>query len=173
LFASNASAGPISLSTVGGEDLLLGGYNIGSSEHAEEDFLFNYLETLGEGYNPSNLSYQKVDVAGAASFVEVIGEPSGSDLWAIDFASFGLTNPLVFLVKFGNAQYDHYLYQNVQSLRFGVVDLADIAAAKGKITITSVSHTSTAVPEPATLSLLALGLAGAGIASRKRQRQLV
>jgi len=170
--ASRASAEPLDISSVGVEDLLVGGYDLANSDKAERDFLFNYLETLGLGYSLSDLSYQKINVEGTASFVEVIGEPAGGDLWAIDFASFGLVNPLYFLVRFGNAEYDHYLYQNLESLQFGVVDLADITASRGNITISSISHTSVAVPEPATLSLLVLGIASAGFASRKRPRQL-
>jgi len=169
LFASSASAGPLDISSVGVKDLLVGGYDLGNSENAERDFLFNYLPTLGLGSSLSNFAYQKIDIEGPASFVEVTGEPAG-DFWAIDFASFGVFQPLLFLVKFGNAEYGHYLYQNLESLQFGVVDLADITATKGNITISSISHTS-AVPEPATLSLLVLGIASVGVASRKRRRQ--
>ncbi len=170
LFASSASAELIALSTVEGEDILIGGYNVGSSDQAEGDFLFNYLQTLDPSYNSIDFTYQKIDINGSNSFLEVTDETDGSNLWAIDFSSFGLTNPLIFLVKFGNAEYEQYLYTNVASLQYGVVDLADITPEHGKITISSISHTS--VPEPATLSLLALGIAGAGIASRKRRRQL-
>lgn len=170
-FASSAGAAPVALATVGGVDQLIGGYNgIGNSEAAEEAFLFDYLTS--QGYDEEELVYQKVDLSGQASFDQVIGS---STLWAINFASFGITNPLVFLVKYGNAQYDHYLYANVASLQYGVVDLSQITAEHGNITIRSISHTGSAsgpvssVPEPASLSLLGLGVASL-VAMRRRQQ---
>ena len=169
LFASSASAETIDISSVGGKDLKLDGYNGGNSEQAEQDYLFNYLLSLNLGYSASDLSYQKIDLKGTASFVEVTGDAANENLWAIDFADFGLLDPILFLVKVGNAQYDHYLYQNVESLQYGVIDLAAIPATRGNVTISSLSHTSAAVPEPATLSLLALGI-GVGVASRKRRK---
>jgi hypothetical protein len=172
LFASSASAEPIAYSSVGVEDLLVTGSNLGNSDQAEQDFLFNYMKTLGEGYDPVNYTFQKINIGGTASFVEVTGDPLGTNLWAIDFASYGITSPTAFLVRIGNAEYDHYLYSNVGSLQYGVVDLADINPTRGNITISSLSHTSVVVPEPATLSLLVFGMVGAGIASSKRRRQL-
>jgi hypothetical protein len=171
LFAPAASAEPIDISDVGGKDLLIGGYDVGNSDQAEQDFLFTYLESMGLGYSLSDLSYQKIDVEGPDSFVEVVGEEAGRDFWAIDFTNFALSSPVLFLVTFGNAEHDQYLYENVQSLQYGVVDLADFAATRGRITISSISHTS-AVPEPATLSLLVAGIASLGVASRKRRRRL-
>ena len=171
LFASSASADTIAIDDVLGKDSLIAYDNLGNSAQAEQDFLFANLQTL-LGLDSSSLSdysYQKISVKGTTSFVEVTGEPAGENLWAIDFASFGLFEPLLFLVKVGNAEYTHYLYENLDSFRYGVIDLAAIAANHGNVTISSISHTSAAVPEPATLSLLALGI-GVGAASRKRRK---
>jgi hypothetical protein len=177
LFASSARAAPIDYNIVKVEDFLVGGFdNVGNSEAAEQDFLFDYL--VGQGFDAADLTYEKIDLNGQSSYSEVINDPAGTNLWAIDFASFGLTDPLAFLVRFGNAEHDHYLYKNLANTQYGVVDLADISARRGNITITSISHTSvaegptTTVPEPASASLMLLGLGVVGAASRKRRREL-
>src|SRR5215204_3245561 len=91
VFASNASAGPIDISSVGVKDLLIGGYDLGDSDQAERDFLFDYyIDALGSGSSLTDLNYQKIDIEGPASYVEVTGEPAGRDYWAIDFATFGV-----------------------------------------------------------------------------------
>ena len=165
--ASGAAAATIDYNVVAVEDQLIGGFNVGNSEQAEQDFLFDYLEL--QGYNTDELSYEKIDIGGADSFVEVTGEPAGN-LWAIDFSSYGITDPLAFVVKYGNAEYDHYLYWNLDSSQYGVVDLGDITAVHGNITITSISHTGTVspVPEPGSLSLMLFGLGSVVVATRKR-----
>lgn len=161
-----ASAGTIDFGTVAVEDKLIGGFNVGSSTAAEGDFLIDYLVN-NEGYDESTLTYQKIDIAGLTSFVEVAGDPAGTNLWAINFAAFGVINPLMFMVKVGNAVYDHYLYDNLESLQYGVIDLNKIAAANGKVTITSISHTGVVTPEPAS-GLLVLLAAGGLAAARRR-----
>jgi hypothetical protein len=171
LSASSALAAPIDYSIVAVEDYLVGGFdNVGNSDADEADFLFDYL--VSQGYSESDLTYQKIDVDGQSSFSEVVNDPVGTDLWAINFAAFGVTDPLAFLVKFGNAESEHYLYKNLASTQYGVVDLSDIVARAGEITITSISHTGTAsgattVPEPASGSLMIFAL-GALTAARRR-----
>ena len=167
--AAQARADTIDYNTVAVEDKLIDGYdNIGNSDAAEGDFLIDYMVT-NYGYDESSLTYQKIDISGQSSFVEVANEVDGSNLWAIDFSAFGITDPVVFLVKVGNAVYEHYLYENLDNTRYGVIDLNDIAAANGKVTITSISQTGTVapVPEPASGFLVLLAVGGLAAARRR------
>ena len=121
------------------------------------------------------MTVTKADIGGSA-WVEVTGEPAG-DLWAFDFSPY-VTNPAYFLVKIGNGEFTHYLFENKAALQYGVIDLQGINPRRGNITIDSVSHTTTAgtavnVPEPASLSLMLLGIAGAAAASRKKRGTFV
>jgi hypothetical protein len=173
LSASSAHAATIDYSLLGVEDYLVGGFdNVGNSEAEEADFLFDYL--VSQGYSESDLTYQKIDVNGQSSFVEVLNDPTGTNLWAIDFSTYGVADPLVFLVKFGNAVYEHYLYENLANTQYGVVDLSDITAANGRITIMSISHTGTVsgpmtVPEPPSGSLMLFALAALTAARRRNK----
>jgi hypothetical protein len=165
LHASTAAAIPIA--TVGAEDLLKHYGTSGNSDAAEAQFFADYLNI-----DPAAVVYQKIDVGGSG-WVQVDGS---STLWAFDFSPY-VTNPEYFLVKLGNATYTHYLYQNIGSLQYGVIDLGDINPRRGNITIQSVSHAATAggdparVPEPASLSLLLLGGAGIGAAAVRGRRR--
>jgi hypothetical protein len=173
LSAANAGAGPLTFDDVAVEDLLVTGVDVGNSTSAESSYLLTYLASVG--YDTSLFAYNKIDIGGEDSFSPVTGGPLGTNLWAIDFLSYGVVDPLYFLIKVGNGEFDHYLYQNIDSMQFGVVDLGDIEPRKGTITIESISHTSSvgtaqSVPEPGTLSLLLVGVAGGLVAARRRQR---
>ena len=92
-----------------------------------------------------------------------------------DFAAAGITNPLVFLVKYGNATYSHVLYQNNPSSQYAVIDLGSINPRSGNVSILSVSHVGTAgtipqVPEPSSLLLLSGGAFAAASLIRRRRK---
>jgi hypothetical protein len=168
LFASSARVAAVDFATVVSEDTFVTKDNVGDSDAAELAFIAAEL-----GLDPATLTYEKINLDGPSSFEEVTGEPSG-DLWAIQFSDFGITDPIAFVVKFGNADFDHYLYLNVDSLDWGVVDLDDVIAASGNITIESISHTGTVsgdqvtVQEPGSLLLMGCGLV---FLSRKLRRR--
>jgi hypothetical protein len=125
----------------------------GNSDAAETAFFAAYL-----GLDPSEVDYTKIDVGGEDDvWHQVDGSPN---LWAFDFQPY-VTNPAYFLVNLGNATFTHFIYENVGSLRYAVIDLGDFDARNGNISIASVSHAAAAtkVPEPGILALLGLGLA--------------
>jgi hypothetical protein len=151
LFASNAAADPLTTATVGSVDDLVYWGNSGNSDAAETAFFAAYL-----GLDPDDIGYTKVDLGGEDGVWEQVdGFPN---LWAFDFQPYVL-NPAYFLIKVSNATFSHFIYKNVGSLQYGVIDLGGFDAKPGKtISIMSVSHIAT-VPEPGTLALLALGVA--------------
>jgi len=83
-------------------------------------------------------------------------------VYAIDLQ----TNPEYFLVKIGGGAgstgYTHFLYENLESLNWGVVALAELGLSITNIT--ALSHVDefngTPVPEPTTMLLLGFGLVG-------------
>lgn len=159
LFASSARVAAVDFATVVSEDTFVTKDDVGDDPASELAFIAAEL-----GLDPATLTYAKIDLGGASSFEAVTGDPVGTDLWAIQFSDFGITDPIAFVVKFGNADFDHYLYLNVDSLDWGVVDLNDVIAANGNITIGSISHTGTVsgetveVQEPGSLLLMGCGL---------------
>jgi hypothetical protein len=93
-------------------------------------------------------------------------------LYAFDF---GGASPSLFIVKTGNkvglpnetGTFTHFLFSNVGSSLFGVIDMDLFTRTSGNVEIGMVSHvgtsgTTTSVPEPGTLGLFGLAAAALG-----------
>lgn len=185
IYTTSVSAIPST--TVGGVDTLVDYSSLGNSGDAGElQFFADYLNV-----DPLALTLEKVNASAGddGNWMEVTGDASDQDLWAFDFT--GL-DPSLFLVKTGEntglladntaAVYDSFLYSNVDSLGYAVIDLnifTKINPGNGPrggeetpyIDIFRVSHisvTDVKVPEPGMIGLLAIGILGVVVAYRKK-----
>ena len=166
LFSTHLSAA--TLDSYGGLDNLLYETNLSSSGDAVEE---SWIESvLGFDVNFGD----KINFDDSATGWNTV---DGYDsYYAYDLS--GSTDSLdYFLVKTGTGSDDgntHFLFENLDSLAWAVIDLAAMGFDTTKIDITKVSHVSSIgdpseVPLPAAAWLFLSGLAGLSYFSRKKK----
>lgn len=154
LFATTASA--LMMTDVGSVDTLIFADNLVNSGNATEIKFIEDNSTLVVPY------YGKFDTV-ESDWTNVQGS-----IWAYDL---GTLDTDLFLIKTGNLKLtpalDTFLYKNVASRQYAVIDFADFGTAMnaGKI-----SYIGAPVPEPSTVLLLGIGLLGLGWYGLKRKK---
>jgi len=147
--------GPID---VGSIDILIDSADLGNSGDQTE------LDWVNDVLNTSFTAMEKYSVM---NWVET----DTDGVYAIDFKS---EEPTYFFIKTGNtleSGFDHFLYQNIASLNWGIIDLLALGVEVDRIGVVShigeLGGETTQIPEPTTLLLLGLGLVGLAGLRRK------
>jgi len=162
LLVFSGSGWAVPLADVGSLDNLI--------EEASSTFIPSYENELAwvQDWLGPEWTFTEDDILQTFTFEFVEGT---DDWWALDFTG----EPAYFFLKIGTGGLDpepadHYLYQNLEELGWGVIDLSEIYVARN-FDITRVSHVGqVSVPEPPSVLLLGMGMIGlAGIGRRLRK----
>ena len=155
-----------------------------SGKQSELDFIAAGLDNIGISFDPKNHSLTKWDFSEpdddnydpnldyAKYWLNLDGAPS---LWAFDFYLDTVREPTYFLIKtakqveYQGGYFSHFLYENIGSLRYGVVDL-DVFGPNG-VDLYKISHLTIPAPEPSTFLLLGVGLAGLAFITLRRKKE--
>lgn len=163
IFSGSAFAltiGDVTVDGAGAPDILLERYNAKPSNSETELSLFS--DALG--VDVSDWHLRVYDFENNYNGWEYLTE----DLWSFDFGP--NSYPEYFLIKTGKIDYqdvnfNYFIFENVGSLRYGVIDLGQFGDEK--ITLTSIGHVTIPNPEPSTLWLLGAGIVGLALYRRK------
>lgn len=145
---------------LGAPDILLNNYTSSPSNPVTELSLF--AEALDMDVSDWHLRVYDFDN------VDYGWEYLTGDLYSFDFGpDSGNKYFLLKTGKIGNQSdyYNYFIYENVGSLRYGVIDLGEFGDET--ITIGSIGHLVIPNPEPSTLLLLSAGILGLVLYRRK------
>src|SRR5690349_23738439 len=115
MLATSASAGPLTLSDVGGVDPLLASGNVTSGDANELSWISSVTNVP-----VGNLTYTKLPNSGGSNWQQLSGS---NTLFAFNLGS----DPTWFMVKTGNgAASDHFLFTNNNKTDWAVVDFSEL-----------------------------------------------